>query len=139
LYVTNHDAVSQDGGTRQPFSQSPSSRVGLLFLVLCYFLRLNYPIFLGSDLKTLSPSLRLKPSRTKPKRTYVHLVKAGRICGKRWPRDLIHELSSRAQTMGWWFRISLQTSMSVCVYPVFVQFCVQITALWLADPPSKVS
>jgi hypothetical protein len=43
-----------------------------------------------------------------------------------WPRGLRHELSSLA-----W--------MSVCVYSVFVFFCVYVEALQQADPPSKES
>jgi hypothetical protein len=42
-------------------------------------------------------------------------------------------------TLELWVRISLKAWMSVCVYSVFVLFCVQIAALWLADPQSKVS
>jgi hypothetical protein len=53
------------------------------------------------------------------------------------PRGLRHELSSPAQTLKSWIRTSLKTRMSVCVYSVFVLFCVQVAALWRADPPSK--
>jgi hypothetical protein len=41
-----------------------------------------------------------------------------------WPRSLRHELSSLSRTLGSWFRIPLNAWMSVCVYSVFVLFCV---------------
>jgi hypothetical protein len=56
-----------------------------------------------------------------------------------WPRGLGHEPSSPARTLGSWVRISVEAWMSVCVYSVFVLFCVWIAALQLADPPSKES
>jgi hypothetical protein len=37
---------------------------------------------------------------------------------------LRYELSSPARTLGSWVRISLEACMSVCVYSVFVLFCV---------------
>jgi hypothetical protein len=37
---------------------------------------------------------------------------------------LRHELSSPARTLGLWVLIPLDAWMSVCVYPVFVLFCV---------------
>jgi hypothetical protein len=40
-----------------------------------------------------------------------------------WPRSLRHELSSPAQTLGSWARISLKAYMSMCFYSVFVLFC----------------
>jgi hypothetical protein len=52
---------------------------------------------------------------------------------------LRHEPSSPARTLRSWVRIPLETWMSVCVYPVFVLFCVQVAALQRADPPSKES
>jgi hypothetical protein len=54
-----------------------------------------------------------------------------------WPRRLRHELSSPAQTLWSWVRFQLEAWMSVCVYSVFVLFCVQIAALRRADLPSK--
>jgi hypothetical protein len=41
-----------------------------------------------------------------------------------WPRGLRHELSSPARKLGSWVRISLEALMSLCVYSVFVLFCV---------------
>jgi hypothetical protein len=41
-----------------------------------------------------------------------------------WPRGLRHEPSSPARTLGSWVRITLETWMSVCVYSVFVLYCV---------------
>jgi hypothetical protein len=41
-----------------------------------------------------------------------------------WPRSLRHELLSFAPTLGLWVRIPLKAWMSVCVYSVFVFFCV---------------
>jgi hypothetical protein len=35
-----------------------------------------------------------------------------------WPRDLRHEQSSPARTLGWWVRISVKAWMRVCVYSV---------------------
>jgi hypothetical protein len=60
-------------------------------------------------------------------------------CRSQWSRDLRHELSSPSQTLGSCFRIPLEARMFVCVYSVFVLSCVQLAALWLADPPSKES
>jgi hypothetical protein len=40
-----------------------------------------------------------------------------------WPCDLRHELSSPIRTLGSWVRIPLKVWMSVCVYSVFVLFC----------------
>jgi hypothetical protein len=42
-----------------------------------------------------------------------------------WPRGLRHEPFSPARTLGSWVRIPLEAWMSVCVYSVFVLFCVQ--------------
>jgi hypothetical protein len=39
--------------------------------------------------------------------------------------------------LGWWVPIPVNAWLSVCVYSVFVLFCVQIAALRWADPPSK--
>jgi hypothetical protein len=50
---------------------------------------------------------------------------------------LRHELSSLARTLGSWVRIPLKTWMCVCIFSVFVLSCVQVSALRLADPPSK--
>jgi hypothetical protein len=41
-----------------------------------------------------------------------------------WPRALRHELYSLARTLRSWVRIPLKARMSVCVYSVFVFFCV---------------
>jgi hypothetical protein len=41
-----------------------------------------------------------------------------------WPRGLRHEPSSPDRTLGMWVRIPLKTWMSVCVYSVFLLFCV---------------
>jgi hypothetical protein len=41
-----------------------------------------------------------------------------------WPRGLSHEPSSSARTMGLWIRIQIEAWMSLCVYSVFVLFCV---------------
>jgi hypothetical protein len=41
-----------------------------------------------------------------------------------WPRGLRHEPSSSARTLGSWVRILLEAWMFVCVYSVFVLFCV---------------
>jgi hypothetical protein len=45
-------------------------------------------------------------------------------CWSQWPRGLKHELSSPAQALGLWVRISLEAWMFVCVYSVFVLSCV---------------
>jgi hypothetical protein len=60
-------------------------------------------------------------------------------CWSQWPRGLRHELSSLAQTLGTWDRISLEACMSVCVYSIFVLSCVHVSALRRADPPFKES
>jgi hypothetical protein len=41
-----------------------------------------------------------------------------------WPHGLRQEPSSPARTLGMWVRIPLEAWMSVCVYSVFVLFCV---------------
>jgi hypothetical protein len=41
-----------------------------------------------------------------------------------WPRRLRHEPPSLARTLGSWVRIHLEAWVSVCVYSVFVLFCV---------------
>jgi hypothetical protein len=41
-----------------------------------------------------------------------------------WTRGLRHVLSSPAQTLGSWVPIPIKAWMSVCVYSVFVLFCV---------------
>jgi hypothetical protein len=41
-----------------------------------------------------------------------------------WPRGIRHALSSLARKLGSWVRNPLKTWMSVCVYSVFVLFCV---------------
>jgi hypothetical protein len=45
-------------------------------------------------------------------------------CQSQWPRGLRHELSSLAPMLRSWTRIPLKAWMSVCVYSVFVLFCV---------------
>jgi hypothetical protein len=50
---------------------------------------------------------------------------------------LRHELSSPARTLVSWVRIPLKAWMSVCIYPVFVLFCVYVAAWQQADPPYK--
>jgi hypothetical protein len=49
-----------------------------------------------------------------------------------WPRDLRHEMSSLAWTLGSWIRIPLKAWVSVL-------FRVQVETLRRADPPSKDS
>jgi hypothetical protein len=56
-----------------------------------------------------------------------------------WSHGLRHELSSAARTLGSWVRIPLEAWMSVCIYSVFVLFCMWVAALRQADPPSKES
>jgi hypothetical protein len=58
--------------------------------------------------------------------------------GAVWPRGLRHELSSLTRKLGSWVRIPLKAWLSVlvCVYSVFVLFCMQVEALRRADPPS---
>jgi hypothetical protein len=41
-----------------------------------------------------------------------------------WPRGLMHERSSPAGTLGSWVRIPLDAWIFVCVYFVFLLFCV---------------
>jgi hypothetical protein len=61
------------------------------------------------------------------------------LCQPQWPSGLSHEESSLSQTLGSWVRIPLKAWISVCVYSVFVLFCVQVAALRRADPPSEES
>jgi hypothetical protein len=61
------------------------------------------------------------------------------ISRSQWLCGLRHELSSLAQTLGSWVRIPLEAWMHVCVYSVFLLFCVQVAAFRQADPPSKES
>jgi hypothetical protein len=56
-----------------------------------------------------------------------------------WPRDLRHEPSSSARTLGSWVRIPLEAWMPVCLYSVFVLPCEQVQALRWPHPPSKKS
>jgi hypothetical protein len=60
-------------------------------------------------------------------------------CRSEWPRCLRNEPSSFARTLGPWVWIPLKAWMSVCVYSVFVLFCMQPAALRRADPSSKES
>jgi hypothetical protein len=46
------------------------------------------------------------------------------IVGSQRPRVLRHEMSSLARTLESWVRIPFKAWMSVCVYSVFVFFCV---------------
>jgi hypothetical protein len=50
---------------------------------------------------------------------YVVLIEA-----EQWPRDLWHELSSPSRTLWSWVRIPPNAWLSVCVYSLFVLFCV---------------
>jgi hypothetical protein len=45
--------------------------------------------------------------------------------------------STPAQTLWSWVRNPLEEWMSVCFYSMFVLSCVQVAALWRADPLSK--
>jgi hypothetical protein len=45
-------------------------------------------------------------------------------CLSEWPRGLRHESSSPTRTLGSWVRIPLEAWMSLCVYSVFISFCV---------------
>jgi hypothetical protein len=56
-----------------------------------------------------------------------------------WPRGLMHEPSSPAQTLESWDRIPLEAWMCMCVYSLSVLSCVQVAALRRAVPPSKES
>jgi hypothetical protein len=56
-----------------------------------------------------------------------------------WPRGLRHKLSSLTRTLASWVRVPLKAWTSVCVYSVFVLFCVYVAALWRADHSSKES
>jgi hypothetical protein len=60
-------------------------------------------------------------------------------CRSQWSHGLSHEPSSSARTLGSWVPVPLEAWMSVCVYSVFVLFCVQVATLRRADPPSKES
>jgi hypothetical protein len=48
----------------------------------------------------------------------------GLKCRSQWPRGLRYEMSSPAWTLGSFVRIPLEAWMFVCVYSVFVLFCV---------------
>jgi hypothetical protein len=54
-----------------------------------------------------------------------------------WPCGLRHGPSLLTRTLGSWVLIPLKAWMSVCVYSVFVFFCMWVAALRRADPPSK--
>jgi hypothetical protein len=56
--------------------------------------------------------------------SYIILVMWEQARRSEWPHVLRHELSSLARTLGSWVRIQLKAWMSVCVYSVFVLFCV---------------
>jgi hypothetical protein len=61
------------------------------------------------------------------------------FCLSQRPRGLRHEPSSPARTLGSCVRIPLKAWMSVCVYSVFVLFCMLVAALRRAHPQSKES
>jgi hypothetical protein len=46
------------------------------------------------------------------------------ISWSQWLCDLRHEPSSPARTLGSWVRIPLEAWISLCIYCVFVLFCV---------------
>jgi hypothetical protein len=46
------------------------------------------------------------------------------ISRSQWPSGLSNELSSSARTLGSWVPIPHEAWMTVCVYSVFVLFCV---------------
>jgi hypothetical protein len=56
-----------------------------------------------------------------------------------WLRGLRHEPSSPTRTLGSSVRIPLKAWIPMCVYSVFVLFCVQVEALRRADALSKES
>jgi hypothetical protein len=57
-------------------------------------------------------------------KTFYDLCKLVPLHRSQWPHGLRHELSSSAQTLGSWVLIPFEARMSVCVYSVFVLFCV---------------
>jgi hypothetical protein len=76
---------------------------------------------------------RIKQTKTKKKRSvkFVYIctrvsINIRRFTNNRsqWPRGLRHELSSPARTLGSQVRIPLKSWIYVCVYSVFVLFCV---------------
>jgi hypothetical protein len=48
-------------------------------------------------------------------------------------------ITEAARSEASWVQIPLEAWISVCVYSVFVLFCVYVAALRQADPPSKES
>jgi hypothetical protein len=66
------------------------------------------------------PSEILRASLNEPDKINMPMSPKRR---SKWPRDLRHELYSPAQTLGSWVRIPFEAWMSVCVYSVFVLFC----------------
>jgi hypothetical protein len=46
------------------------------------------------------------------------------IVSTQWPRDLRHDMSSPAQTLGSWVPITLDAWGSICFYSAFVLSCV---------------
>jgi hypothetical protein len=55
-----------------------------------------------------------------------------------WPRGLKHQLCSTAQTLRLWVRIPLWgMNVYVRLFCIRAVLCLQVEALWLADPPSK--
>jgi hypothetical protein len=62
------------------------------------------------------------------------LIPVLQACRSQWLRLLRHEMSSLAWTLESWIRIPFKAWMSVCVYSVFVLFCVQAAILRRAYP-----
>jgi hypothetical protein len=60
-----------------------------------------------------------RPQISKLKETHFFFTDPG-TSRSQWPRNLRHELSSSARTLGTWVRIPLKAWMSGCVYSVFV-------------------
>jgi hypothetical protein len=56
-----------------------------------------------------------------PSTLYMHTILKG---PSQWARNLRHEPPSPAQTLRSWVRMPLEAWMFVCVYSVFVLFCV---------------
>jgi hypothetical protein len=72
--------------------------------------------------------------------TFIWLIFTDRKKNYRspWPRDLRHEMSSPAQILGSWVRMSLESCMYVWFYSVFV-LSYEGSGLSTADLPSKES
>jgi hypothetical protein len=107
-------------------------------------LKLNSPNFVS--MRCLTPQLTKQPLYSKcfqfsvpyliARRSYtVSVAYKPRYSRSQWPSGLRHELSSLVRTLGSWVQILLKAWMSVCVYSVFVLFCVYVAALRWAEPP----